>query len=31
MYATEHPLIDEERAAYRAYLDTLTTGKEAAS
>lgn len=31
VYATEHPLIDEERAAYRAYLDTLTTGEEAAS
>lgn len=31
VYATDHPLIDEERAEYRAYLDTLTAGEEAVS
>ncbi|PTR22956.1 pyruvate dehydrogenase E1 component alpha subunit [Rhodococcus sp. OK519] len=31
VYATDHPLIDEERAEYRAYLDALTAGEEAVS
>ncbi|MGO4203942.1 pyruvate dehydrogenase (acetyl-transferring) E1 component subunit alpha [Rhodococcus sp. TAF43] len=31
VYATDHPLLDEERAEYRAYLDTLTAGEEALS
>ncbi len=31
VYATDHPLIAEERAEYRAYLDSLTAGEEALS
>lgn len=29
VYTTDHPLIAEERAAYRAYLDRIDTGEEA--
>lgn len=31
VYSTDHPLIAEERAAYRAYLDRVDTGEEALS